>query len=133
MGARDFLGSGWKFPLQIDPRTGKMAVSDMEDNIRESIGIILSTYRGERVMRPEFGANTADFAFAPTSYTEKETISYELSRQLILDEPRITDVTVNCEETGIEGALKIIVDYTIRSTNNRYNQVYPFYLDEEMT
>ncbi|SKB73285.1 hypothetical protein SAMN06296386_104246 [Lachnospiraceae bacterium] len=133
MGARDFLGSGWKFPLQIDPRTGKMAVSDMEDNIRESIGIILSTYRGERVMRPDFGATTADFVFTPTSYTEKETISYELSRQLLLDEPRITDVTVDCTETGIEGALKISVSYTVRSTNNRYNQVYPFYLDEEMT
>lgn len=127
---KDFLGSGWKFPLQVDPKTGKIAMSGQEENIRESIGIILRTYRGERVMRPDFGTNTPDYAFAPSNHALKESIAYELSRQLVIQEPRIRDVQVECEEpSGHSGALVIQVSYTIRSTNNRYNHVYPFYLN----
>ena len=124
MYSKDFLGSGLKFPLQIDPKTGKLALTSQEDNIRESIGIILSTYRGERVMRPDFGTNTPDYAFAPSNYSMKESISYELSRQLVLQEPRIRDIEVNCAEpSGHSGALVVEVSYTVRSTNNRYNHV----------
>lgn len=131
MYSKDFLGSGLKFPLQIDPKTGKLALTSQEDNIRESIGIILSTYRGERVMRPDFGTNTPDYAFAPSNYSMKESIAYELSRQLVLQEPRIRDIEVNCAEpSGHSGALVVEVSYTVRSTNNRYNHVYPFYLSQ---
>ena len=131
MYSKDFLGSGLKFPLQIDPKTGKLALTSQEDNIRESIGIILSTYRGERVMRPDFGTNTPDYAFAPSNYSMKESIAYELSRQLVLQEPRIRDIKVNCAEpSGHSGALVVEVSYTVRSTNNRYNHVYPFYLSQ---
>lgn len=127
---RDFLGSGLKFPLQVDPKTGRLAMSSQEDNIRESVGVILRTYRGERVMRPEFGTNTPDYAFAPSNYSMKESIAYELSRQLVVQEPRIRDVEVACQEPdGHSGALVIQVGYTVRSTNNRYNHVYPFYVD----
>ncbi len=129
--AKGFLGSGWKFPIQLDPRTGKIATSSLEENIEESIGIILSTYRGERVMRPEFGSNVADYIFSPVNYTEKETIAYELNNQLLIDEPRIKDIEVECSDSGIDGRLDITVSYTVRTTNNRYNKVYPFYKDNE--
>ena len=131
--AKDFLGSGWKFPIQIDPRTGKFAVSTFEENIEESIGIILSTYRGERVMRAEFGANVADYIFSPVSYAEKESIAYDLRQQLLIDEPRIRDIEVECHEGGMDGQLNIEVSYTVRSTNNRYNKVYPFYRENQET
>lgn len=127
---KDFLGSGLKFPLQVDPKTGALAMSSQEENIRESVGVILRTYRGERVMRPEFGTNTPDYAFAPSNYSMEESIAYELSRQLVVQEPRIRDVEVSCREPdGHSGALVIQVGYTVRSTNNRYNHVYPFYMD----
>ena len=67
MNGKEFLGRGLKFPLQVDPRTGKLAMADQEEDIREAIGIILRTGRGERVMRPDFGSNTMDYAFAPVS------------------------------------------------------------------
>ena len=51
MNGKEFLGRGLKFPLQVDPRTGKLAMADQEEDIREAIGIILRTGRGERVMR----------------------------------------------------------------------------------
>lgn len=126
---RDFLGCGWKFPLQIDPRTGHFAMSSYEENIQESVGIILRTYQGERVMRPEFGTQTADYTFAAANDSFQESLSYDLRRQLVLQEPRIQDISVSCEQDpGADGMLKVNIAYTVRSTNNRYNHVYPFYL-----
>ena len=131
MGSKDFLGSGLKFPLQVDPKTGKIAMVHHEDDIVEAIRIIIGTYRGERVMRPEFGSTASDYAFAPTGFSIKDSISHDIREQLILQEPRIVDVQVKCDShDGTTGVLAVNVAYTVRSTNNRYNRVYPFYIDE---
>ena len=129
--SKDFLGSGLKFPLQIDPKTGKLAMVHHEDDIREAVGIIIRTSLGERVMRPDFGSSVAEYAFSPTAYSAKDSIAYDVREQLLLQEPRIVDVEVSCrEESGVSGRMLIEVSYTVRSTNNRYNRVYPFYEDE---
>lgn len=131
MDGREFLGRGLKFPLQVDPRTGKIAMVDQEEDIREAIGIILRTGRGERVMRPDFGSDTMEYAFASSSSTMDHTIANELRIFLQGQEPRIRDVEVRCSrQDGRDGTLIIDVGYTIRSTNNRYNHVYPFYMTE---
>ena len=128
---KEFLGRGLKFPLQVDPRTGKFAMVSHEDDIREAIGIILNTMQGERVMRPGFGSNIMEYTFAPSSSSTREGIARQVREQLIYQEPRITDVNVRCREMNERsGALVVEVDYTVRSTNNRYNHVYPFYLTE---
>ena len=131
MNGKEFLGRGLKFPLQVDPKTGKIAMVDQEEDIREAIGIILRTGKGERVMRPEFGAETMDYAFAPLSSSMTNSISHDLRLVLLEQEPRIRDVEVQCERLDQHsGAVVIHVSYTVRSTNNRYNHVYPFYLAE---
>lgn len=131
MNGKEFLGRGLKFPLQVDPRTGKIAMSDQEEDIREAIGIILRTGRGERVMRPEFGADTLDYAFAPASSSLSSSISHDLRLILLEQEPRIRDVEIQCTPPDqLTGSLVIEVSYTVRSTNNRYNHVYPFYATE---
>lgn len=131
MNGKEFLGRGLKFPLQVDPRTGKLAMVDQEEDIREAIGIILRTGQGERVMRPEFGARTMDYAFAPASSSMTHSIAHDLHILLLEQEPRIRDVEVRCERLDRQdGAVVIEVDYTVRSTNNRYNHVYPFYVTE---
>ena len=116
MNGKEFLGRGLKFPLQVDPKTGKIAMADQEEDIREAIGIILRTGQGERVMRPEFGANS---------------IAQEVRLILLEQEPRIRDVEVRCDQLDQQdGSVVIQVSYTVRSTNNRYNHVYPFYVTE---
>lgn len=131
MASKDFLGSGLKFPLQIDPRTGKIAMSRHEEDIAEAIGIIINTSRGERVMHPGFGSNVAEYAFSSMAHEAQASIAYELREQLILQEPRIIDVEVSCGDgDGNSGTLVVNIGYTVRSTNNRYNRVYPFYLTE---
>ena len=141
MGSKDFLGSGLKFPLQIDRRTGKIAMSLFEEDIEEAVRIIIQTSIGERVMRPEFGSNAvcthenelqvAEYAFSPMAHNSKSAIAYDVQEQLVLQEPRIVDVEVETQEQdGNAGTLLIQVEYTVRNTNNRYNRVYPFYLNE---
>lgn len=131
MDTRKFLGRGLKFPLQVDPKTGKLAMSDHEENIEESVGIILRTGKGERVMRPDFGTDTMDHAFAASAVDVQSAIARELSEALTVQEPRVRDVEVTVDRADRqEGALVINVSYTVRSTNNRYNRVYPFYVTE---
>ena len=131
MNGKEFLGRGLKFPLQVDPRTGKIAMVDQEEDIREAIGIILRTGRGERIMRPEFGADTMDYAFSPVSSSMTNSVSHELRLILLEQEPRIQDVEVVCDQLDQNsGTVVIHVSYTVRSTNNRYNHVYPVYLTD---
>ena len=127
MNGKEFLGRGLKFPIQVDPRTGKIAMSDQEEDIREAIGIILRTGRGERVMRPEFGADTMDYAFASASSSMTNSISHDLRLILLEQEPRIKDVEIWCDQMDQHsGAVVIQISYTVRISNNRYNRVYPF-------
>ena len=128
---RRFLGRGVKFPLQVDPRTGKFAMVSQEEDIQEAIGIILNTMQVERVMRPEFGSDVMDYVFKPSSSTTRESLSRAVRDQLQYQEPRITDVEVTCRENDkFTGSLVVEVAYTVRSTNSRYNHVYPFYITE---
>ena len=128
---KEFLGRGLKFPLQVDPKTGKFALVEEEEDIRESIGIILRTVRGERVMRPDFGTDVMEYLFAPINDTLQDGISFDLQEDLLYQEPRIRDVEVKVlEPAGPEGSVTVEVSYTVRSTNSRYNHVYPFYVTE---
>ena len=131
MDGREFLGRGLKFPLQVDPRTGKIAMVQEEEDIREAIGIILRTSQGERVMRPDFGSDTMEYVFSAPSGTLQHTIANHLSIFIQGQEPRVKDVQVACRRRdGLDGNLIVEVGYTVRSTNSRYNHVYPFYLTE---
>ncbi len=125
------MGRGLRFPLQIDPKTGKFAMVSAEEDIREAIGIILRTVQGERVMRPDFGSNVLDYTFSSSSDSQRQSLAFDLQELLSYQEPRIDDVEVKCSETDeLEGAIIVEVSYRVRSTNNRYNHVYPFYQTE---
>ena len=125
------MGRGLKFPPQIDPKTGKIAMVSEEADIAEAIGIILNTVQGERVMRPEFGSNVLDYTFSAASDSERQSLAFDLREQLGYLEPRIDDIDVRCRDTDeLEGAIIVEISYRVRSTNNRYNRVYPFYRTE---
>ena len=57
-----FLGRGWSFPVSFSGKGGAK-MSEYEDDIAESLRIILMTYPGERTMQPEFGSRLRDFCF----------------------------------------------------------------------
>lgn len=126
-----FLGRGFKFPIQVDEITGKMKTSSYEEDIKEAIYIILMTKKGERIMNPKFGCGVHDFAFDTMDYTTLNRMEYEVREAITLWEPRIVDLEVNLSiDEEQEGCVLINIDYTVRSTNNPYNLVFPFYINE---
>ncbi len=131
MNGKEFMGQGLKFPLQIDPKTGKVAMVRQEEDIAEAIGIIINTVQGERVMRPDFGSNVLDYTFSPASDSLRQSLAFDLKEQLGFLEPRIDDIEVRCKDTDeLTGSIIVEISYRVRSTNNRYNRVYPFYRTE---
>lgn len=127
---KEFLGSGWKFPIGIDDDGNFTLVSEDQD-IKEAILIILNTAPGERVMRPEFGCGINNYVFSVINNSNLKLIEEEVEKALILYEPRILleDIQVSVDES--EGSKLIIsIDYSVKSSNSRHNLVYPFYLTE---
>ena len=131
MDQESFLGTGWSFPPEFSNTSKAVLMSVDEKDIQESIGIILSTRLGERVMEPNFGCNLEDLLFSPLDLTLK-TFAGELVRTAILYfEPRVKVHEVDISQgDDLNGILLITIEYTIRSTNSRSNMVYPFYKTE---
>ena len=130
MSGREFLGTGWRFPIRVSPRGG-LTFSSAEQNIEEALWIVLSTAPGERQMLPKFGCGIHDFVFAPNSALTRGTIATAVRKALTTWEPRIDVVDVRVESgPGEPNKLLIRIDYRVRSTNAFHNLVYPFYLKE---
>lgn len=127
--SRAFLGVGWGFPLRL-AGDHTVATAAYEEDVREAIRIILGTRRGERVMRPDFGAGLEDFVFEPISTTTVEMLKKRVEEGLIDWEPRIDVLKVEVKDERTRGRLLLSLDYRVRSTNVHYNLVYPFYLQE---
>jgi len=132
MDSKSFLGKGLNFPLSVDPKTGKIAMASHEEDIKQAIGIIIKTYVGERVMRPDFGSRAFDYVFESDSQDFSLSIVNEITAALVAWEPRIEDVHVatDMKEGGDRSRAVVTVRYRVRSTNNYFNLVYPFYLQE---
>jgi uncharacterized protein len=130
--AKAFLGVGWSAPLTLDGR-GEVAMAAYEEDVRQSILVILGTEPGERVMRPDFGAGLRALAFEPLNEVTMALAQDRVERGLIAWEPRIVvnDVAVTVDGNRPElGRLRIEIAYTVRATNTSFNLVYPFYLAE---
>ncbi len=118
-------------PVALDPRTGKVAFAEYEDDIRQALFIILETGRGERVMRPDFGCGIHDLVFESLDSTTLQRIRSEVENALRRFEARIDVRTVNVDETAtIEGKLLVEIEYRVRKTNQLGNIVFPFYFRE---
>jgi uncharacterized protein len=127
---REFLGTGWRFPVRIDGRGG-FSMSSQEQDIAEAIWIVLATSRGERMMRPDFGCGIDDYVFAPNNATTRGAVAHQVQQALMRWEPRIDVAGVRVEEEPAQPNLLLIhVDYRIRANNAFHNLVYPFFLDE---
>ena len=128
---KSFLGRGWKFPVRIDTTTGRVAMSEMEQDIKESIWILLSTAPGERLMRPEFGCGIHDLVFSSMSTVTMGLFESRVREAINRWEARvdITKLEVFTKEPD-KGKLEINLSCRIRDTNSEFNFVFPFYLTE---
>lgn len=129
--SKEFLGKGWKFPVQVDPQTGRIKTSEYEEDIGEAIRIILMTSPGERMFRPTFGCPIKQYVFGVADTNTMTLIQHEIKKSLIQWEPRIKNIEVTIDNhEGATNYFDIHISYVVRTTNNLYNKVFPFYLDE---
>lgn len=126
-----YLGRGWKFPVQVNPKTGRILMSENEQDISEAIMILLKTSKGERVMKSDFGCGLRRFVFDLTDEVTMRKIEEDIREAIMVWEPRVGEVEIKAaKDTEVSGKITIDIHYTVRSTNNRYNMVYPFYMEE---
>ena len=125
----EFLGVGWQFPVSLDEQ-GQIAMAAYEEDVRQAIWLILSTAPGERVMRPDFGCGIHDLVFAPNSPGTAGRVAGEVRQALVRWEPRIDLLEVDAlPDPAQPERLLIVIKYQVRTTNNEFNLVYPFYLE----
>ena len=124
---KDVIGHGWSYPLGVNGRGG-VALSAPHNDIEESIRIILSTAKGERRMRPNFGCGIHDYIFAPNSAATWSQVAHHVEQSLGWWEPRIEirEVDVHPDMTDTSRLL-ITIKYKIKGTNNERSLVYPLY------
>ncbi len=132
-----FLGTGWAFPPSFDTDTGTVTLVSNEEDIKQSLNILLSTSLGERVMQPRYGCNLNDYIFEPLNSSVVGYIKDLVENAILFYEPRIiaenVEVTPQDSFDLIEGRFTISIDYTIPETNSRFNFVYDYYKNEALT
>lgn len=130
---KSFLGTGWGFPPEFN-KYGSVRKVSAEEDIRESLFILLSTDPGERVMQPTYGCGLKTQIFEEISETAVTVIVDLIKRAILFFEPRILVENIRVDSDNSEdilnGLIKINITYIVRATNNRHNIVYPFYFTE---
>lgn len=128
---QSFLGTGWGFPPAFTRGGADVGlVSGLED-IHQSLQILLSTRLGERVMQDNFGCDLTNVLFEEMDQGLVNGLTSLISDAILYHEPRIAlDKLDVSESEAQQGLLLIRIEYTVRSTNSRFNMVYPFYINE---
>jgi phage baseplate assembly protein W len=138
--ARSFLGRGWSFPPRFDVAldgqgraAGAGALTMVSDDldIHESLRVLFSTFRGERLLQPEYGLGLAGDVDMPLNATRLGALRSKIEHAVLFFEPRIKlrKVTLDAAQAA-DGVLEIHLDYDIPAINSRSNMVYPLYLKE---
>jgi len=128
---RAFLGTGWSFPPEFDRAAKAVKMVSGEEDIQESLGILLETVPGERVLQPSYGCSLKRLVFEQVSESTITEIKDLIERAVLFFEPRISLTHIEVDAGQVyEGLITIRLDYTVRLTNTRSNMVYPFYFLE---
>lgn len=113
------LGRGISFPPRVGA-DGRIVWSEDEQNIRESIQVVLKTELNERLRLPEFGAGLGRFLFEPNTTATRHVLQDRITRALNAWEPRITVEGVEVEEDPDDPEAAIAtVEYRLVATQAR--------------
>ena len=102
-----------------------------DEDVVQSLHILLGTVLGERVMQPAYGCDLKRMVFEVVNDSSITEIKDIVSKAVLFFEVRITLHSIEVDIEGLyDGVLRLRLDYTLRTTNTRTNMVYPFYLRE---
>jgi len=94
--AGKIFGKGISFPPRVGA-DGRVAWSEGETNVRESIRVILMTEQPERLRAPSFGGSLGRYLFEPNTVATRRSIQDRITRELAQWEPRISVESVNVD------------------------------------
>ena len=118
---------GWAFPVGVNPHTGKIEMTEPKEDIRQSIRILLSTTRGERLLHPDYGCNLTQFMFEPLNYELVQRIKQEVYTSITKWERRIQNLEINLfQDTAEESRIVIGISYTISQLQEQ-DEIYYAY------
>ena len=124
---RPFLGRGWSFPPTFDRDIPGVRMLEQEADVVSSLHILLSTARGERIMVPQYGCNLEELVFENLDTRMRTLMADKVESAILYHEPRINLETVTVtDDPNEQGRVLIGVTYRVRSTNSRYNFVFPW-------
>ena len=111
MQLQDVSGRGLGFPPRVGAN-GRLSWSGGEENIRESIRLILLTEPGERLMREDFGCGLRRFLFEPNTPTTRALLRERVQRAITRWERRVRleDVSVEADAED-ERAINISITF----------------------
>jgi len=128
---KTFTGTGWSFPPTFDQNSKTVEMTTDREDIERSLEILLGTIKGERVFQSSYGCNLDEMVFESFNLTVKNYLVQKIKTAILFYEARIEPIAIELDESMIyDGQILIKIDYLIRSTNSRFNMVYPFYLNE---
>lgn len=128
---QSFLGRGWRFPPEFDKESKDTHMVQAEDDIAQSLWIILSTRKGERIINPDFGCGIHDLVFEEIDTGIIFRIKELVRLAILYYEPRINVIDIKIKlDDQTDGRININLEYTIKTVNKRSNMVYPFYFLE---
>lgn len=126
--SNSFLGTGWSFPPEFTASGRDVVMTADEEDIQASLAILFGTIQGERTMVPRYGLDPHELMFEPTNTTMKSFLKDRITTAILIHEPRIRILSLAVDSLDADaGVSQISLEYEIRTTNSRYNLVYPFY------
>lgn len=132
-GDRSFLGRGWSFPPTFDRAARGVQMLEDEADIASSLQVLLATARGERIMVPQYGCNLDELVFESLDTRMRTLMADKIASAILYHEPRVDLEKVELDDDpnlALEGVILIGVTYRVKTTNSRFNFVFPFYRDE---
>ena len=123
-----FLGRGWSFPPTFNRTASGVEMLEGEADIASSLQVLLSTAQGERVMLPQYGCNLDELLFESLDTRMKTLMADKVESAILYHEPRIELENVVLDESAeLDGVVLINIVYRVKTTNSRFNLVFPYY------
>lgn len=127
---REYIGRGWDFPPGFSKSAKGVGMTEGVEDIRKSLEILFTTTRGERVMRPDYGADLSQFLFEPLDATMRTYVKELVRDAILFHEPRIRMIDLELETVDKEGRLQLDLTFEVKGSNSRFNFVFPHYKEE---
>ncbi|KAF7785722.1 hypothetical protein PRUB_a0088 [Pseudoalteromonas rubra] len=129
MNRDEFIGKGWKFPVGFSEYGAMLDIAVCNQDIQQSLLLLLTTIPGERIAHPLFGCDLNQYMFRSISNSLLSDIKQTILTAITLFEVRIQVLQIMVNRSVSQSVtLEIAINYQLNHTNSRYNLVIPFNL-----